>query len=204
MQYRIDTCSACDCGGERPIVNVKYNLCHEKNQIRLGVKERRLEQLQVQRKFQFAKNKKKLEEKKQSGFFSGISNLFSKKKQKSVIRVSDEQKEINAKYKQVCIEIDGEREPMCTGCGRYQGGSIILSHSHLISREDCKRIGRPELIYAKKNITLHCIDFMGNIGCHRKWESKIKETMADLLDFEKNIEYIVSVSIDLFNKIMNR
>ena len=35
MQLKFDNCSKCDCGRKRPVVNVKFYLCEQKNQERL-------------------------------------------------------------------------------------------------------------------------------------------------------------------------
>ena len=52
-------------------------------------------------------------------------------------QISTKQAEINKLYKLTCIDMDHVTEPVCTGCLKYQGGDIKLSHSHIISREDC-------------------------------------------------------------------
>lgn len=121
-----------------------------------------------------------------------------KKKQKSIKQVSEKQAPIERAYRLTCIDMDHTTEPFCTGCGKYQGGDIKLSHSHLISRADCKRIGRPELIYERLNLKYHCIDFGMNKGCHGKWENPNER--QTLLDYEENIAYIKSVSSEMYLK----
>lgn len=113
-------------------------------------------------------------------------------------QISSKQKEINHLYKLTCADMDYTTEPVCTGCLKYQGGDIKLSHSHIISREDCKRIGKPELIWDRNNLTYHCLDFMNNVGCHRKHESPVER--HTLADYQKNIEYIKSISEELYLK----
>lgn len=113
-------------------------------------------------------------------------------------QVSKKQAEINHFYKLACIDMDYTTEPVCTGCLRYQGGDIKLSHSHIISREDCKRIGREDLIYSRDNLTYHCLDWNERFGCHRKWENPKQRTSLD--DYQKNIEYIKSISKELYLK----
>lgn len=120
------------------------------------------------------------------------------KKRKSVKKISTKQLEINRLYKLTCIDMDHVTEPVCTGCLKYQGGDIKLSHSHIISREDCKRIGRPELIYDRDNLTYHCLDFGENIGCHGKWENPVKR--IELGDYIQNMKYIKSINGELFQK----
>lgn len=132
---------------------------------------------------------------------SPILNKFKKRvgiKRSKPKQVSKKQAEINHFYKLACIDMDYTTEPVCTGCLRYQGGEIKLSHSHIISREDCKRIGREDLIYARENLTYHCMTFGNNKGCHRKWENSKQRTSLD--DYQKNIEYIKSISKELYLK----
>jgi hypothetical protein len=121
-----------------------------------------------------------------------------KKKQKSIKQVSEKQAPIERAYRLTCIDMDHTTEPFCTGCGKYQGGDIKLSHSHLISRADCKRIGRPDLISERENLKYHCIDFGMNKGCHGKWENPSER--HTLLDYEENIAYIKSVSPEMYLK----
>jgi hypothetical protein len=121
-----------------------------------------------------------------------------KKKQKAIKQVSEKQAPIERAYKLTCIDMDHTTEPLCTGCGKYQGGDIRLSHSHLISRADCKRIGRPELIYERDNLTYHCMNFGMNQGCHEKWENPIER--KTLLDYQKNIDYIKTVNSEMYIK----
>lgn len=124
-----------------------------------------------------------------------------KKKQKSIKQVSEKQAPIERAYRLTCIDMDHTTEPFCTGCGKYQGGDIKLSHSHLISRADCKRIGRPDLISERENLTYHCIDFGMNRGCHGKWENPSERNT--LLDYQDNIKYIESVSPEMYLKYKN-
>lgn len=121
--------------------------------------------------------------------------IIKKHKKRRYIRTSAKQNEINIKYKLVCEKIDNEREQLCAGCGSSQH----LSHSHIISRKDCKSLDRVDLITDEQNITYHCMN-----SCHQKWESKRKKIMLTLLDFNKNINYIKSISKELYNIIINR
>lgn len=113
-------------------------------------------------------------------------------------QISTKQAEINKLYKLTCIDMDYTTEPVCTGCLKYQGGDIKLSHSHIISREDCKRIGRIDLVYTRENLTYHCLDMGEHTGCHRKHESPVER--KTLADYQKNIEYIKSISEELYLK----
>jgi hypothetical protein len=123
-----------------------------------------------------------------------------KKKSKPIKQISKDQLDINKLYKLTCIDMDHVTESICTGCGKYQGGDIRLSHSHIISRKECKEIGKPELIYNRDNITYHCMDFGENEGCHRLWENQKRR--KELLDYENNKAYVKSVSIELYRKYL--
>jgi hypothetical protein len=121
-----------------------------------------------------------------------------KTKYKGVRKISSNQAEINRLYILTCKDIDYIREKVCSGCLRYQGGNVKLSHSHLISRQDAKRIGKPELIYETQNIVYHCMDFAGNVGCHKKWENP---TLRDSLkDYEENMKVIKKLAPELYQK----
>lgn len=121
-----------------------------------------------------------------------------KKKQKSIKKLSPKQAEIEHKYKLVCIDMDYVEEKVCSGCLRYQGGDIKLSHSHIISRKECKEIGKPELIYERENIVYHCMDFGENEGCHRLWENPKRRHILE--DYEKNLKVIKKFAPELLNK----
>lgn len=181
----------------RRAINMKYCLCYECNF-------RRTHNGKSNYDVSLEKNINKLKEKK---FFTPKKIVYKlNKKPKKIyrIKVSLKQQEIKKNLSIAYNEIDSERELICTGCNKYQGGDIRLSHSHIISQKDCKLIGKPELIYDKKDITYHCVDFGNNIGCHRKWESKDPKIMSTLLDYESNMIFIKSQSIELYNKIVNK
>lgn len=125
-------------------------------------------------------------------------DLFPKKKQKAIKQKSKKQSEIDFHYKAVCADMDYTTEPVCTGCLKYQGGDIKLSHSHIISRTDCHAIGKPELIYEKRILTYHCMDFGENIGCHRKWENPAER--KTLQDYENNIRIVKEFAPELLPK----
>ena len=124
-------------------------------------------------------------------------------KRVEVKKKSTKQKSIDKDYIDILQLIDSETEPKCTGCGKYQGGDIRLSHSHIISRADCKRISRPDLISDKRNITFHCLDFGDNIGCHGRHEQRDKS----LLDWVDKLVFIEEIcieidSFELLNKLI--
>ena len=80
-----------------------------------------------------------------------------------------------------------ERPHYCTGCGR---SGVPLSHSHLIPRSR-----RSDLVTEKKNITYHCLSMGERKGCHDIWESKDRYR---LLDYHKNMEYILEVDTEYY------
>ena len=128
-----------------------------------------------------------------------VNIIPTQSKKKPIKQISSKQSEINRLYKLTCIDMDYTTEPVCTGCLKYQGGDIKLSHSHIISREDCKRIGREDLIYDRDNLTYHCLCWGENgEGCHRKHENPVQRKTLD--DYKKNMEYIKSISEELYQK----
>ena len=181
----VDNCKNCDCGKKRHIVNMTYYLCDEKNYERLH---------KGQSRFEVAKEKQKNKPKKPFKIFIPKKIKFTK------IKTTKKQTIINNDYSKVIREIYNERELKCRGCGKYQGGEIKLSNSHIISRKQCQQIGRPDLIADKRNITYHCLDFGNHKGCHLKWETAQKVT---LLDYESNMHFIRSISIQLYEQLKN-
>lgn len=152
-------------------------------------KQKREEQQERQRE------KAKLRPKKQPKVY-----VLKKSKPK---QVSSKQSKIENDYHKMLKVFDEVTEPICTGCGRHQGGEIALSHSHIISRADCKRIGRPDLIADDQNITYHCLDLGLHVGCHKKHEQGDKS----LLDWNSKLEYVKGVceeigDMTLYNKLL--
>lgn len=179
MKYEIAKCSQCDCGSKRPIVNKRHYFCKQKNYERLHG------ETEYQSMIKKQKNKVSI----------SLSKSSKKKFKQSTIKKSKKQSEIDNRYLQTIKEIDQEREPVCEGCGRYQGGDVKLSHSHIISRRECHNIGRTDLIYDARNIRLHCMNFGEHEGCHEKWEGIEKH---HLLDFDENMKFIRRVSEELY------
>lgn len=85
----------------------------------------------------------------------------------------------------------------CGGCHHTSS----LSHSHTLSEKWCNENGRPELIWDQKNYGYHCMS-MEKTGCHDIWESGDIEKMMELKDFWPRVEYIKTISIEEYNKIM--
>ena len=113
-------------------------------------------------------------------------------------KVSSKQKVINDNYYKMLERFDKTTPKICTGCGKKHP-HVKLSHSHIISRKHCHDYGMPELIYDPKNITFHCLSIGNHKGCHDKWESKQR---VELLDYEKNIDYIQSISERMYYKYL--
>ena len=103
--------------------------------------------------------------------------------------ISSKQREINKRIKKAYNELKDERGHYCTGCGR---ADVPLSHNHLIPRIRC---GRTYLVWDKRNITYHCLSMDGRRGCHEIWESMDRHK---LLDYHKNLEYILEVDTEYY------
>ena len=102
-------------------------------------------------------------------------------------KISDKQKNIKRRLAVIYNELSEERGHYCTGCGKTGN----LSHSHLIPRSR-----RKDLVTDKRNITYHCvIGPNGTKGCHQLWESKER---VKLLDYHKNMEYILEVDTEYY------
>lgn len=149
------------CNKNHRIVNKKYNLCSDCNDIRLH------------------------------GATKKSIYLENSRKKKSKIDI------VKKKYIEVLKVIDINREKICAGCGLK---NVILSHSHIISQKDCKNYGLEHLIYDSNNIAFHCIGMYNDNDCHKRWENPTKR--KELLDYDKNMEYIKSQSIVLYNKYL--
>lgn len=122
----------------------------------------------------------------------------ARKKQKKLNPVSFKMAEVKMKYAEMCREMDNDRRlpKVCSGCGKPYI-EVKLSHSHLISRQDCHNLGRMDLIYDRRNVVYHCMSIGEHVGCHEKWESKRR---IELFDYQKNIEFISSIDSKLYFK----
>lgn len=119
------------------------------------------------------------------------------KQRKAVKRVSEKQVVINTKYSEMLNKFDMDTPRVCVGCGKHEG-VVSLSHSHIISRADCKAYGMPELIYSPKNIQYLCMSIGDNhVGCHDKWHGKER---IELKCYQNNISYISGISSELYFK----
>lgn len=169
----------------RRATNIKYQLCSLCNFERINgkTKQQILFEKDYQRRQKFLIKELKVSIKKSN-----------QKKKKSVKKISEQQKIINELYKKTCEEIDNTREHICSGCGRNNS----LSHSHIISRQDCKNYGLLSLIADKRNITFHCIDNGEIKGCHLKWENP--KERKQLLDYKRNIIFIKAINQEIYLK----
>jgi hypothetical protein len=129
---------------------------------------------------------------------SHLKTITAPKFKKPIKQVSSKQSAIEREYRKTCIEMDYTEDKVCSGCLLYQGGEIRLSHSHVISRQDCHNIGRPELIFDIRNIRYHCMTFGTHKGCHSKWENPKQRTTLD--DYNRNIKFIEEVAPELLTK----
>lgn len=118
------------------------------------------------------------------------------KKTFSIKKISNKRQEVEKQLKIVYKRIDETREGICEGCGKY---GKLLSHSHLLSR-----YSRPDLTCEEDNIRLHCFgDYGGpNKTCHEKWSDFNCLEVKEMLDFKENLEYIKSVDIKVYNKMI--
>lgn len=124
-------------------------------------------------------------------------NKEKPKKTYTIKARSKKQDDIHKKYIEVLKTLD--RPKICSGCN---SSNAILSHSHIISQKDCKNIGRPDLIHNPDNITYHCLDWYNSKGCHQIWENPKRR--SELLDYEKNMQYIKTISLELYNKYLTK
>ena len=103
-------------------------------------------------------------------------------------KISKKQEKIKRELRNLYVEIFNERGHYCSGCGRSYN-DVPLSHSHIIPRSR-----RPDLVADKRNITYHCLS-VDRKGCHDMWESKDR---VKLLDYHKNMEYILEVDTEYY------
>ena len=107
--------------------------------------------------------------------------------------MSKKQDKIKRQLNKIYHEILLERNT-CSGCGKH-GNAVPLSFSHIIPRSR-----RGDLVTDRNNITLHCLTFVDNNGnsrkgCHEIWESNER---YKLLDYHKNMEYILEVDTEYY------
>ena len=105
-------------------------------------------------------------------------------------KVSKKQSKENRALQKVYKQIAEDRGHYCTGCGR---GDIALSHSHIIPRSR-----RKDLVTDPNNITYHCLGDTTRKGCHQLWESGGLGDKERLLDYHKNMEYILEVDTEYY------
>jgi len=116
------------------------------------------------------------------------------KQKQRIVQESSKQKELKKELYKVYEKFQDEKELICEGCGCSH---CSLSHSHII-----KRSLRKDLITDPDNIHYHC--FGSTTSCHEKWESNKIEDQLLMLDFSKNLSYIYSKDLGLFQKHKQR
>ncbi len=105
-------------------------------------------------------------------------------------KISPKQAKINKLYKAMLSQ---KEITFCSGCGTTKH----LSPSHIISRQDCKNIGRPELIYDPDNVDWLCLS-IGRLGCHSRWETPSER--KELPCYDRYIDYIRKTAPELLRK----
>lgn len=176
QQTLSDKCIEC---GSKYIVNKKYKLCERHNKERL-----QMQILQVQGK-ENNKSTKRNKFKRENKFCCSNGELVT-------------QAEINKRYKEVCSQIDLERERYCEATGRTD---LPLSHSHTISQRRCKHLRKTELIWDKDNIFL---ESMGTSDSgHVTWDHGNLDDKKKLFNFERKLAYIKIHDQETYQKIIN-
>ena len=107
--------------------------------------------------------------------------------------MSKKQEKIKRELRKIYHEILLERN-CCAGCGQH-GNAVPLSFSHIIPRSR-----RGDLVTDRRNITLHCLNFVDNNGdsrkgCHEMWDGREREK---LLDYFHNLAYIKEVDLEYY------
>jgi DNA-directed RNA polymerase subunit RPC12/RpoP len=187
MELIIDECV--ECHRSLPIVNRKYWMCDDCNYKRLhkGVSKQQAYQARS-RDRQMGKVKVPI-----VPHFDDKDQLVKAlKKTFSINKISNKKAARDKEMHKTYAHIDQTREPICEGCGR---GDRPLSHSHVLSQNN-----RPDLAADEHNIRLHC--FGNQTYCHETWERGLPDEVMMMDDFEGNINYIHSVDIAAYNKIM--
>lgn len=161
------------CQQNRPIVNIRRQLCSECNFERLhnGASRAEIYKERVQQRVESkVPRKKKLQSIGQSLKEKQI------KEQLATLKQAIEQQAID------------EGRYYCWGCGKSSTG---LDKSHILSVKQ-----RKDLELEKENINLFCRK------CHNDWESGSIEKMLSLNTFEKDFEYIMQHDSTRFNAIL--
>ena len=109
--------------------------------------------------------------------------------------------QVKRRYAEVCDRIKHTRLPMCEGSGRYD---VPLSFSHTISQDDCKKMGKTELIWDERNIELEGFEAPTSrpTMAHNVWEVGSMEAKIMLLNFDRKLEFIKEHDPEGYCKIM--
>jgi len=169
-KIRYDDCT--ECGENKPIAHQKKCLCLACNQKRLS-----------NRKKESPKDKPTLKRLKETY---------------SVKRISEKEKSIKARLREVYREIDEkamrEGKAYCWSCGSSR---FPLSHSHRISRGQ-----RKDLETDPDNIDLECMSIGDHVGCHNIWEHGSLSQKQKLKTFNDKMKYIKKMDEKCYNKIL--
>lgn len=103
-----------------------------------------------------------------------------------VSAVSRKGAEIQERLKETYALIDLTRERVCVGCGTTRN----LSRAHILSRQKCHNLGKPELIYDKRNIAYLCLSIGESVGCHSIWDDGREDDKARLLCYDSFQEWL--------------
>lgn len=109
-------------------------------------------------------------------------------KRMPVKKVSDKQGDILLKLVEVYERMDEEARGIngWIVCGAYPhvcSEMAIIDHSHTISRDRCKKLGKPELIYDPANIE-HC-----SRVAHEEWDN-YSPKMLKHANWQKRMDFI--------------
>lgn len=186
MELQEGICS--NCNKHRAIVNRGKTLCDNCNYQRLH---------SGKTKEDIAKEKIKIKESKMREIslksHDSINHSSFQNKRVKIKAITAKQSNLNKQLSQIKNEIALEAiqndEYFCKGCG----SSSEIDKSHILS------IGqRKDLELVKENIQLLCR------RCHIKWESGNYEKMSSLWCFDDNMEYIASIDLEKYHKIVNK
>lgn len=111
-------------------------------------------------------------------------------KRMPVKKVSDKQADINAELRATYEFLDNmvsQQDGMNIKCKAYPNlyseSNSIIDHSHTISRDRCKKLGKPELIYDPANIE-HC-----SRVAHEEWDN-YSPKMLKHANWQKRMDFI--------------
>lgn len=207
MEALFDHCAGDGCGKYGPIVNKKHYLCDACNYKRLHHGKSKEDVYAERAKSKGLQGTYEKRPPVDLGSIKGVTKA-SKIKQvsdKDKFRCSDgtivSQMLIKRKYAEACDKIKQTRPAMCQGTGRWD---VPLSFSHTISQDDCKKLGKTELIWDERNIELEGFEAPTSNPemAHNIWEVGSIEKKIMLLNFDRKVEFIKEHDPVGYNKLM--